>query len=185
MAKWVNMMPRLKILTPRFYNNRGTTYHKMNLLYHALVDYTVAISLMSDIASFYFNRGIVFGDLDEFEHSILDLDVAIELDPNNVEYYTVRGDAYFEIGQIEKAMVNFNKVLELDPNNAVAYGKKVVLQAPTLEDDEIEFCGAGPSLEYLKDHPELVEENPWMKEYFKSQLDEKKKKEDQGKDLEK
>lgn len=64
---------------PRYYNNRGCLYHKMENLESAIEDYTKAIMLNSNYGEYYYNRGGAYYAVKRNSEAKRDLERALEL----------------------------------------------------------------------------------------------------------
>lgn len=64
---------------PRYYNNRGCLYHKMENLESAIEDYTKAIMLNTNNGEYYYNRGGAYYAVKRNNEAKRDLERASEL----------------------------------------------------------------------------------------------------------
>lgn len=64
---------------PRYYNNRGCLYHKMENLESAIEDYTKAIMLNTNCGEYYYNRGGAYYAVKRNNEAKRDLERASEL----------------------------------------------------------------------------------------------------------
>ena len=87
----------------------------------AIVHYTEAISLNSELAEAYYNRGVAYGNKGEFDLEIQDYTTAIDLNPEHANAYNNRGVAYSNKGEFDLAIQDFNKAIDLNPELADAY----------------------------------------------------------------
>ena len=92
----------------------------------AIVHYTEAINLNSELTEAYNNRGVAYKDKGEFDLAIQDYNKAIDLNPENAEAYNNRGVAYKGKGEFDLAIQDYNKAIDLNPENAKAYNNRGV-----------------------------------------------------------
>ena len=92
----------------------------------AIVHYTEAINLNSELAEAYNNRGVAYKDKGEFDLAIQDFNKAIDLNPENANAYNNRGVAYANKGEFDLAIQDFNKAIDLNPELAEAYNNRGV-----------------------------------------------------------
>ena len=87
----------------------------------AIVHYTEAINLNSELAEAYYNRGVAYAKKGEFDLEIQDFNKAIDLNPEYAKAYYNRGVAYAKKGEFDLAIQDFNKAIDLNPEDAGAY----------------------------------------------------------------
>ena len=115
----------------------------------AIVHYTEAINLNSELAEAYNNRGVAYKDKGEFDAAIQDYNKAIDLNPENAEAYNNRGVAYKGKGEFDAAIQDYNKAIDLNPENAKAYNNRGVAYK-----DKGEFDAA------IQDYTTAIDLNP-------------------------
>ena len=92
----------------------------------AIVHYTEAINLNSELAEAYTNRGVAYKNKGEIDAAIQDYNKAIDLNPEHVNAYTNRGNAYVNKGEIDAAIQDYNKAIDLNPEDADVYTNRGV-----------------------------------------------------------
>jgi len=87
----------------------------------AIMDFTEALKLNSNLVAAYINRGLAYSVKMDSDSAIADFDHAIRLDPNNIDAYYFRSVAYFDKGDKDRAIADSNQVIRLQPNKADGY----------------------------------------------------------------
>ena len=87
----------------------------------AIVHYTEAINLNSELAEAYYNRGVAYAKKGEFDLAIQDFNKAIDLNPEYAKAYYNRGVAYAKKGEFDLAIQDYTKAIDLNPEDADAY----------------------------------------------------------------
>lgn len=103
-----------------FYNNRGTTYHKIGKYKLAIADYDRALNLNPEFAMTFNNRGNAYHQTGQHDRAIPDFNRAIQLDQKIVAVYNNRGMVFENKGQLENAIEDYSKAIQLNPNYAKA-----------------------------------------------------------------
>ena len=85
----------------------------------AIVHYTAAINLNSELAEVYNNRGNAYVNKGEFDLAIQDYNKAIDLNPEDADVYCNRGEAWLPLREWEKAKADLITAKDME-NDIVA-----------------------------------------------------------------
>ena len=97
------------------------TEEKQTAYEKAILHYSRALKLKSDLPNGIINRGVAYLEKGDFDLALADFSKAVELNPNNADAYAIRGDVYFAKGDFDLALSDFSKVIELNPSDPDAY----------------------------------------------------------------
>ena len=109
----------------RAYSTKNPT-EKREWYDKAIVHYTEAINLNSELAEAYTNRGVAYVNKGEMDKAIQDYNKAIDLNPEYANAYYNRGVAYVNKGEMDKAIQDYNKAIDLNPEHVNAYNNRGV-----------------------------------------------------------
>jgi len=87
----------------------------------ALLQYSQALAMNSQVASVYSNRGQVYYDKGEVDNALSDFNQALKINPQLASAHIGRGYIYIKKGQWDLAFDDFNLGLTVNPQNALAY----------------------------------------------------------------
>ena len=103
------------------FNNRGSTYARLQFYTEALRDFDAAIAHDSNYAIAYVNRGSVSAALDRYEDALYDYTHALAIDPTDSLIYLLRGQAYVGINEHHAALIDYTQAIKLEPTDAAFY----------------------------------------------------------------
>lgn len=109
------------------YNNRGTTYGRMNEYAKAAEDFTESLKLQPDTAGSYVNRAQCYYHLERWVDTVKDCNQAIALNPDISRAYYLRGLSLLQIKQYGAAREDLQHVLETAPDTPFAEHSSQVL----------------------------------------------------------
>ena len=79
----------------------------------AIIDYTRAITLNSNVAQSYNNRGVAYYKKRDYDRAIADYTKAIERKPDFAEAHYNRAEAWLHLGEWENAKSNLTVALAM------------------------------------------------------------------------
>jgi tetratricopeptide (TPR) repeat protein len=107
---------------PEFVFRRGTAYHALGDIQHALLDYNLAIQLNPWNVVAFADRGLLLSRYrSQFNLAAADFDQALTLSPDNVDFLILRGDTYAAQGKYAAALADLDRAVTLAPRNPDAY----------------------------------------------------------------
>ena len=124
----------------------GITYQTRQQHDEAIVHYSKAIELNSQLAELYNNRGVAFQLTGDLENSMKDLSRAIELNSNSPTAYHNRSSAAQDLGDFNQALQDIDLAVHLEPNSALAHNSRGNL-----------YTFLGKNAEALKDYDRAIE----------------------------
>lgn len=107
--------------TPIDFNNRGSTYARLQCYDEALQDFDMAITHDHNYAIAYVNRGSVCVKLARYDDALEDYTHALALDPTDALAYLQRGQVYAHIGKYHAAVADYTQAIKLEPTDATFY----------------------------------------------------------------
>lgn len=117
---------------PYFY--RAAAYQALEEFDNAILDYTKAIQLNSQMTDAYYNRAyisLIRKDIPNpnIEKAVSDLEKALELDPKFIDALYAIAAAQKKLGNYHKALEYLEKLIQIEPDavNAKAL-KKLIIQ---------------------------------------------------------
>lgn len=96
-------------------------HYNKNQLELALLQYSQALAMNSQVASVYSNRGQVYYDKGEIDKALSDFNQALTINSQLTSAHIGRGYIYVNKEQWDLAFDDFNQGLTMDPHNALAY----------------------------------------------------------------
>ncbi len=103
------------------FNNRGSTYARLQFYDEALHDFDAAIAHDSNYAIAYVNRGSVYAALDRRDDALENYTHALAIDPTDPLTYLLRGQAYAGIDEHRAALADYTQAIKLEPTDATFY----------------------------------------------------------------
>ncbi len=103
------------------FNNRGSTYARLQCYKEALADFNRALELHPQYAIAYSNRGNIYFQIEQYEEALRDYAHALAIDPADALTYAHRGDTYWKLHRNKEALEDYNQAIELAPGDATHY----------------------------------------------------------------
>jgi tetratricopeptide (TPR) repeat protein len=104
----------------RAYLGRGLAYEQSRRYDAAILDFTRAIALNSNLAEAYDSRGVAYDQKGLYARAVDDYDRAIALKADFAEAYFNRGAAFEHQRRYARAVLDYRAALGLDPGLAAA-----------------------------------------------------------------
>lgn len=113
-------VPKIEAVTKDVPGQMLLHYNK-NQLDLALLQYSQALAMNSQVASVYSNRGQVYYNKGEIDKALSDFTQALTINPQLASAHIGRGYIYIKKEQWDLAFADFNQGLTVAPQNALAY----------------------------------------------------------------
>src|SRR5450830_1227784 len=120
----VIVLPQLKELEAREWNNKGGSLDSLGRYEEAILCYDQALELDPRHVNAWSNKGNSLQNLGRYEEAIHCYDKALELDPRDAGAWTNKGSSLHSLGRNEEALRCYNQTLEFDPRNVNAWTNK-------------------------------------------------------------
>lgn len=96
-----------------YYYGRGDCYLRLGDCVNAILDFSKAIDIGSDInEAYYFLRATAYEKMSQYENALKDATKAIELCPCNHVYHAYRAWYYFNLDEYDNALADINKAID-------------------------------------------------------------------------
>lgn len=124
-------------------------------LQQAIVNFTQAIKLNSNLAAAYSNRCLVYLELREYQQATTDCTQALQLNPVNVESYLNRGLAYYKQGHYQQAIADYQQAIKLNPLDYRAYYNRGLVYSQQ-QDYQQALSDYNQALHHLQNDPQAI-----------------------------
>jgi tetratricopeptide (TPR) repeat protein len=103
------------------FNNRGSTYARLQYYDEALRDFDLALERDPKYTIAYCNRGSVYARVEQHADALENYSHAFALDPTDSSIYLCRGQTYARIGEYSSALADYTQAVKIEPTDATLY----------------------------------------------------------------
>ncbi len=106
--------------TEKAFNYRGMCYHALGDYTAAITDYDSTLALEPESYITYHNRGIAHQSAKLYNKALMDYNKTIQINPSYSRAYESRAVLYYKMRDMQKAQSDCEKILEINPDSQTA-----------------------------------------------------------------